>query len=70
MALIATSGLHSLEKLKMGSGQLNACHPLQFFFFPGMLEAVFATSDVMERPATLMEGRKEGRKEGSPQVDD
>lgn len=29
-----------------------------FFFFPGMWEAVIAMSDVMERPAALMGGRK------------
>lgn len=42
------------------SGQQSACCPLQFFFFPPrMLEAVIATSHVMERPAALMDGRKE-----------
>lgn len=39
----------------MGGGQT---HSLFFFFFPEMLEAVIAMSDVMERPAALMGGRK------------
>lgn len=60
MPLIATSGLCSLGKLKVGSGQQNACRPLQFFLFFLSWGGGSCNCNVScdERPAALMEGRK------------